>query len=81
MKRPVRAWGFRGDADELVEIERGGLRPVEAARRGQPRELVVERNRRASGREAEHQIRLVPKGIGQASRDDARGGMRRRGTR
>ena len=49
-----------GDAEELVEIEGRRAREVHLAVRVQRAELVIQPDRRAPGRQAEHECRLSP---------------------
>ena len=56
------------EAEELVEVEGRGAAKTRAAGAVPARDFVIQRNRRAAGRQAEHQTRVVAKRRGDGGR-------------
>jgi hypothetical protein len=67
----------RPESDELVQIERRRVAKIDAAGAIEPRELGVERHRRASGRQAQHRRRRATQRPRKKIGEPARGGFRR----
>src|SRR3954470_13036040 len=67
----IAAWMSRGNAGELVEVERGRAREVGLPVRVQAGELVIQPDGRAAGREAEHDARALADGRGHLHRQRA----------